>query len=128
MILSNSRRCTACNTTIFSTHQHDYVTCQCKKVMVDGGMAYLRQSIEGVDMNIVVDEVHVRGMIEAITDPTKQPLGHVCNLVRYLRDEMGINISEPKDVTCGQCWGDKEAEGDSPCGLCKGTGIMRGTR
>ena len=62
---------------------------------VDGGMAYLRrlgnpQDIE--EMSIVVADEEYEAMKEAIEDKTKNTLGHICNLARVLRDDMGINI------------------------------------
>ena len=43
MILRNLARCRLCGTIIESTHRHDYVTCNCGKIAVDGGKAYLRR-------------------------------------------------------------------------------------
>jgi hypothetical protein len=40
MILRNSIKCNHCNDEIESKHVHDFVTCKCGKVSVDGGLAY----------------------------------------------------------------------------------------
>jgi len=42
-ILVNKIRCKKCNEVIESTHRHDYRTCQCGAVSVDGGKDYLRR-------------------------------------------------------------------------------------
>lgn len=40
MILRNSIKCNHCNDEIESKHVHDFVTCKCGKVSVDGGLNY----------------------------------------------------------------------------------------
>ncbi len=42
-IISNKAKCKKCGTLIESTHQHDFVTCNCGAISVDGGKAYLRR-------------------------------------------------------------------------------------
>lgn len=129
-ILSNQRYCNYCKESIFSQNRHDYKTCRCGEVMVDGGMEYIRQSIAGKSLNITISDEHFNmlmkpllheplpeqkymlftdvlrelypplydfpdnnpEMMEAITDPTRNPLGHLCNAVRVLRDKHDFNI------------------------------------
>ena len=43
MIIENSVACMACGDKIFSAHRHDFVTCTCGAVSVDGGQEYLRR-------------------------------------------------------------------------------------
>ena len=42
MILRNSIKCNHCNDEIESKHRHDFVTCKCGKIAVDGGKDYRR--------------------------------------------------------------------------------------
>lgn len=42
-ILVNKARCKKCNDVIESTHVHDFVTCKCSAISVDGGKEYLRR-------------------------------------------------------------------------------------
>jgi len=35
-------KCNKCNSIIESLHSHDFVTCSCGKVSIDGGSEYLR--------------------------------------------------------------------------------------
>lgn len=37
---------------------------------------------------------HQDALFEAITDPTRNTLGHICNMVRILRDDIGVNLSD----------------------------------
>ena len=43
MIIQNAVTCLACGDFIVSKHRHDFVTCTCGAVSVDGGQAYLRR-------------------------------------------------------------------------------------
>jgi DNA-directed RNA polymerase subunit RPC12/RpoP len=43
MIIENAVTCMACGDRIFSKHRHDFVTCTCGAVSVDGGQEYLRR-------------------------------------------------------------------------------------
>jgi hypothetical protein len=42
-ILRNAVRCKRCGTIVESTHRHDFKTCPCGAVSVDGGLDYLRR-------------------------------------------------------------------------------------
>jgi len=105
MILSNQVRCNHCGEEPWSGHRHDFVGCGCAtdahRVYVDGGMDYTRRLFgpksDYTDISITISDKHLEGLIEAITDPTRNDLGKVCNLARYLRDEMDINITPTED-------------------------------
>ena len=43
-IFLNSIQCIKCQDIIVSKHRHDYVTCSCYSVAVDGGSHYLRRA------------------------------------------------------------------------------------
>lgn len=43
MIVRNSARCLACLDEVESTHRHDFKSCKCGNVFVDGGKDYLRR-------------------------------------------------------------------------------------
>ena len=43
MIIQNAATCLACGDFIVSKHRHDFVTCTCGAVSVDGGQEYLRR-------------------------------------------------------------------------------------
>jgi len=43
-ILHNRAQCLLCEDIIESTHRHDYVSCKCGEIAVDGGRSYLRRS------------------------------------------------------------------------------------
>lgn len=43
VILSNQAQFIHCGDSIWSSHRHDYKECSCGKLMVDGGMDYIRR-------------------------------------------------------------------------------------
>lgn len=50
MIVQNAVICNKCDDFIVSKHRHDFVTCKCGAVSVDGGQAYLRR-VGGLEQN-----------------------------------------------------------------------------
>ena len=44
IVLSNEARCLKCGDVIRSLSGHDYVTCSCGNLSVDGGKRYLKRS------------------------------------------------------------------------------------
>lgn len=44
MIVQNAVICNKCDDFIVSKHRHDFVTCSCGAISVDGGQSYLRRS------------------------------------------------------------------------------------
>jgi hypothetical protein len=42
-IIRNAARCLKCNEIVVSRHRHDFVTCKCGAISIDGGRAYLRR-------------------------------------------------------------------------------------
>jgi hypothetical protein len=43
MIVQNAVNCLSCGDLIVSKHRHDFVTCTCGAISVDGGQEYLRR-------------------------------------------------------------------------------------
>lgn len=42
MIIRNAAQCAKCEDVIESTHRHDFVSCKCGAIFIDGGHDYLR--------------------------------------------------------------------------------------
>ena len=40
--MKNRAKCKLCNSIIESFHRHDYVTCACGEIAVDGGLDYFK--------------------------------------------------------------------------------------
>jgi hypothetical protein len=43
MIIKNAAKCLKCGETIESKHRHDFVSCSCGNLFVDGGKDYIRR-------------------------------------------------------------------------------------
>lgn len=55
-VKSNGIRCPRCNDKLYSLHRHDFKSCQCGAVFVDGGPDYLRTGWdEAIGPAVVID-------------------------------------------------------------------------
>ena len=41
-LIKNAAQCNACGDVIESKHRHDFVSCKCGAIFIDGGLDYLR--------------------------------------------------------------------------------------
>lgn len=48
-IIRNAARCKKCGDVIESKHRHDFVTCSCGALSVDGGKDYLKRAFISAD-------------------------------------------------------------------------------
>jgi hypothetical protein len=56
MIISNKAKCRLCDDVVESKHRHDFVTCKCGEIFVDGGTTYLRRGATNFDNFIDLSE------------------------------------------------------------------------
>lgn len=91
MILSNQVRCHKCSDTPFSAHRHDFKSCACGAIAVDGGMSYLRRvgAVRAYDdMSIEFPTETCDKVITAVdsimADPTYQPSDLVVAILSIL--------------------------------------------
>lgn len=54
--VSNRAKCLLCGQIIESTHRHDFVSCKCGNLHVDGGLDYLKRSFFKMDSWIDMSE------------------------------------------------------------------------
>ena len=54
--MKNRAKCKLCNEIIESFHRHDYVSCKCGEISIDGGLDYLRTSAKNYDNFLRVDD------------------------------------------------------------------------
>jgi hypothetical protein len=58
-LILNQVKCNICNDIITSKHRHDYVSCTCGNLHIDGGLDYAKRSFKTpdfTDMSIYADE------------------------------------------------------------------------
>lgn len=57
-ILRSRARCTRCGDVIESKHRHDFVSCSCGAIFLDGGLDYVRWGYKSEgDIELITDEV-----------------------------------------------------------------------
>ena len=58
-IIRNSAKCALCKDEIESKHRHDWVSCRCGEIFIDGGTDYLRRGCRNmeniIDTSIIED-------------------------------------------------------------------------
>ena len=59
-IIKNQARCLVCGDVVVSKHTHDFVTCTCGNLSVDGGLDYQKRSCKDPskyeEMTIVIND------------------------------------------------------------------------
>lgn len=99
VILSNQIECLHCGDMPYSAHRHDFKSCKCGKVEVDGGMDYIKRGgnrEDYIEQCISMDKALLSQLVEDIDEAKatgRNSLGLVCTFVRTLRDE-GYCITE----------------------------------
>lgn len=61
-ILRNSARCGRCGDEVESKHRHDFVSCSCLALAVDGGKDYLRR---GYDSSVTFEDTSITEQVPA---------------------------------------------------------------
>jgi len=55
-VLRNRAQCRLCEDVIESRHRHDFVSCRCGEISVDGGAAYLRRAANNFENFVDLSE------------------------------------------------------------------------
>lgn len=93
MIISNQAHCLICDDKPYSAHVHNYVSCKCGNLSVDGGQHYLKRNAKDFsqvrEMSIELDDEHVK-LIETYAqesiDSGRNALGISFAVLRAVRD------------------------------------------
>jgi len=99
VIIQNAVTCLACGDFIVSKHRHDFVTCTCGAVSVDGGQSYLRRVgdfTNAVDLSWSLPDDVYEQCAEAAQDATdtgRNKFGIANAVMRTLR-ERGHIVAE----------------------------------
>ena len=100
MIVSNQAKCKKCGDVIYSAHVHDFKSCKCASIAVDGGMSYIRRvgnldTIEEMSIEVPEQVINdMKDMIKWAKDTHRNDLGLICGIFRVLRDN-GYDLSTP---------------------------------
>ena len=74
MILQNEAQCRKCNDIIWSAHRHDFKTCKCGAISVDGGMDYIRRvgnPEDIIDRSLTTDKETFTSTVNWISEQNK---------------------------------------------------------
>ena len=91
-IVENSAICMECGDKIISKYRHDYVSCTCGNISVDGGQDYRKRNWKTnnwIDTSIIMQEDEVLEAVKAVVwgiDTGRNPLGIALAVIRSLRD------------------------------------------
>ena len=104
MILQNEVECHQCGSRIYSAHRHDFKSCECGSISVDGGMDYLRRvgDISGYEeLSIEMPKDIVKACCNAIDHAIadeKNALGILCAVMRTINNMKFLYTLEEEDV------------------------------
>lgn len=92
MILVNMIKCNNCKDEIFSRSVHDFNSCTCGRVSVDGGMEYLRRVCENsadyTEMSYSLEDKIINDCVDAVKwarETKRNDLGTVLAIIRELK-------------------------------------------
>lgn len=89
-VVSNQIRCPKCSDTPFSMHRHDFATCKCGAVSVDGGQEYFKRvGSSWEEMSVTIDPVALVAIIKEVEEAMesgRNPLGVTLAALRGIRD------------------------------------------
>jgi hypothetical protein len=92
MIVQNAVNCLSCGDLIISKHRHDFVTCTCGAVSVDGGQEYLRRVgdfANAVDLSWSLSDELYRACADAVEqakETNRNKFGIANAVMRTLRE------------------------------------------
>jgi len=91
-IVQNSVICNLCKEEIWSAHVHDFKTCSCGNISVDGGLQYLRRvgkSIsDSTDTSLSLEKEVIKDMIAAVkwaNETGRNEFGVALAVIRAIR-------------------------------------------
>jgi hypothetical protein len=106
MIVQNAAYCIECSDEIISKHVHDFVTCKCGLISVDGGQEYIRRAGDltaAVNMSWSLPDELYWACVDAVKDAiqdNKNAHGIANAVMRKLRDaDRVVADGEPRIVS-----------------------------
>ena len=99
-IIQNEAECKKCGDVIWSAHQHDYNTCSCGSVGVDGGMVYIRRvgdPEDRIERSLSMEPEHLALAVKAVADmreTRRNDLGITLGVIRALRDNSLLDLDK----------------------------------
>ena len=86
--MRNRAKCKLCESIIESFHNHDYVTCKCGEISIDGGLDYYKASAKDFNNFLRVDDEGNEIIVKVQENNSKPTKTELLNML----DEMIKNI------------------------------------
>jgi len=103
-IIQNEVQCNSCGDRIYSSHRHDFVSCNCGSIAVDGGMDYIRRAMKTgadyTDWTMTMEIEDLQKCIDAVKwgrENNRNDFGIALAVIRALRDTGYLNMKAFKD-------------------------------
>lgn len=110
IIIINRVKCNKCGSIITSRSVHDYKTCSCGNVSVDGGLDYLRRNYESNDYTELNEGISINNDYSLVRNRYKQnDFKEQCcdcgssNVFMYKGDGEFIDGNDLLGYSCGDC-------------------------
>ena len=101
--MRNRAKCKLCGDIIESFHRHDFVSCKCEEISIDGGQQYYRCAAKNWDNFLRLDDDNNEIPIKVITEepkqsePVKEPETLTLDIKLSMLDEMIKGIERMPD-------------------------------
>jgi hypothetical protein len=107
-VLVNKAECAICHDVIESKHVHDFRSCGCGEISVDGGREYIRRAAKHLSNIIERSEIIEQPVSEWLADDVRKSKDVGYTIKQGLRwgAVLGIELAirnELSDLTVGQC-------------------------
>lgn len=86
--MRNRAKCKVCEDVLESFHRHDYVTCKCGQISIDGGLDYFKASAIDFDNFLRLDD-NDNEIVVGFVDDVKEIVEN---------DQMPLKPSEPAQI------------------------------
>lgn len=99
-LIQNEAECRKCGDIIWSAHVHDFKSCSCGAISVDGGMEYIRRCGDPGDVierSLSMESYHLRSVVKAVENMRRtgrNDLGIALGVIRSLRDNNLLAIDK----------------------------------
>lgn len=93
-IIRNRVQCIHCNDVIESKHSHDFQTCSCGRVSVDGGRDYLKRSCDSQDDYIELSETRTDNDRPSVADCLEEVTEYLENMTPEEKVEFNRKYQE----------------------------------
>jgi hypothetical protein len=105
-LIQNEAKCRKCGDIIWSANRHDFKTCKCGAISVDGGLDYIRRVGQPEDIDersIMVDEDYLETVLQKVAQWRKSAISQNDLAILILNEwRPTVYILKDKDIAAAQ--------------------------